>query len=203
MPAQKLLKPRRDLTNKKFGKLTVTSFSHYKQSKNRRFDIWNVKCLCGNEKKVQGNSLVTGGTCSCGCLLKANYKTLADRTRKRNSLPKGKAAFNSLINSYRTRAKLKNHSFSLTEEEFKMLVTSNCQYCGVSPKTEHRRKKANGSFLHNGIDRLDSNYGYSLSNCITACEICNKAKRDLSLEEFVNWLTRITSTNIWKKFIKA
>lgn len=66
----------RDLTNQKFGRLTVLEFSGY--ASNRKTQ-WRCKCECGNEIIVKSNSLVTGHTKSCGCLeietKKKNNKT--------------------------------------------------------------------------------------------------------------------------------
>lgn len=56
----------KDLTNKKFGRLTVISFNRIE--KKRTF--WNCICICGREKIVNGNSLLLGRTKSCGCLRK-------------------------------------------------------------------------------------------------------------------------------------
>lgn len=44
--------------------------------------------------------------------------------------------------------------------------------------------------LVNGIDRADSNRGYIKENCLPCCETCNKAKRDLAIDDFYNWLKR-------------
>lgn len=54
-----------DITGKTFNRLTVTSFSHRTQ---RRRSYWNVKCECGKETKVRGDSLKNGEVKSCGCL---------------------------------------------------------------------------------------------------------------------------------------
>lgn len=201
MPAQKLLKPRRDLTGKTFGKLTVVKFSHYELSKDRRKDFWDVNCECGNTKKSLGNTLVSGGVQSCGCLLKESYKTLGERTRKRNLLPKSEASFNTLLSNYKDRAKKKKLKFSLSKEEFKDLISKNCEYCDSIPSNFLKKKKSNGGITYNGIDRLDNNKGYIKENCITACEICNKAKRDLTLKEFTEWLSKMIRHQGWKKHI--
>lgn len=62
-----------DLTNQKFGKLTVvkkgngrtTSGGHYKAT-------WICKCECGNVVEIDGEKLRRGHTSSCGCLIKEN-----------------------------------------------------------------------------------------------------------------------------------
>ena len=59
----------KDLSNKKFGKLTVLKFlktdSHYNS-------FWLCKCDCGNEIAARADHLQRGGTKSCGCLRNKN-----------------------------------------------------------------------------------------------------------------------------------
>ena len=54
----------KDLTNCKFGKLTVLEFSYCKNRK----AYWKCKCDCGNIITIAGNSLSSGNTKSCGCI---------------------------------------------------------------------------------------------------------------------------------------
>lgn len=56
----------KDLTNKKFGKLTV--LKRVENDKNKRTQ-WLCKCECGKEKIIRGSSLTSGNTLSCGCLV--------------------------------------------------------------------------------------------------------------------------------------
>lgn len=84
----------------------------------------------------------------------------------------------------RTSYKLKCASrrgleFSLTDVEFSSLVHSECSYCGKLPNPR------------NGIDRVENTKGYTLENCVSCCFICNRAKNDMSREEFIEWATRI------------
>ena len=53
----------KDLTNIKFGRLTVVGFA---EIRNHRAH-WNVLCECGTRKTVAGNELTSGKTISCGC----------------------------------------------------------------------------------------------------------------------------------------
>lgn len=61
-----------DLTNKKFGKLTVLyrDNNHIKPS-GQPMTMWHCKCDCGNECSVSAASLKRGGTKSCGCIKKS------------------------------------------------------------------------------------------------------------------------------------
>lgn len=54
----------RDLTNKRFGSLTVL----YKIGTNKyHYNIWHCKCDCGNECNILSRELLSGDTKSCGC----------------------------------------------------------------------------------------------------------------------------------------
>ena len=60
-----------DLTNKKFGKLTVL-----KMAKERIGNeiAWDCKCDCGKEITVKGVYLRSGDTKSCGCIRRETMK---------------------------------------------------------------------------------------------------------------------------------
>ena len=57
---------RKDLTNKKFGKLTAVKYSG--KSNKIGNAIWICKCDCGNTCEVDSNNLTTLHTYSCGCI---------------------------------------------------------------------------------------------------------------------------------------
>lgn len=58
----------RDLTGRKFGRLTVVSFNGRHQK--RQGFQWNCSCECGGQKVVFGSDLTCGSVSSCGCLLR-------------------------------------------------------------------------------------------------------------------------------------
>lgn len=58
--------PFKDLTNLKYGKLTVVKLHHIKECKRKHF-YWICKCDCGNYVIVNGLNLKNGHTKSCGC----------------------------------------------------------------------------------------------------------------------------------------
>lgn len=63
--------------------------------------------------------------------------------------------------------------FDLTFEEFKQhFWQQDCFYCHEKIETV-------------GIDRIDNKKGYSLSNLIPCCKICNLMRRILTQEEFI------------------
>lgn len=57
-----------NLTDKKYGKLTVLNFNH---KNNKGVPYWNCKCECGNTAIIAAPQLKRGRTKSCGCLKSA------------------------------------------------------------------------------------------------------------------------------------
>lgn len=185
-----------DLVGKKFGKLTVIEYKgeetiKYKSatSKNK---LWLCKCDCGNEKIAKNNPLVCGKLISCGCRLKEIYSNIGI---KRKSLEKGESAWNVYYSKYKYNAKKRDRIFELTFDEFKNLCSQNCIYCGIKPNRMEpsgvKERTVNGTVLVNGIDRVDNDVHYILSNCVTCCSQCNAAKKDFTEEQWNVWLDRI------------
>lgn len=56
------------------------------------------------------------------------------------------------------------------------LVTSACYYCNTNVS------KVSGL---NGIDRMDNAKGYSISNCVSCCKVCNFVKKSLDAHTFI------------------
>lgn len=48
------------------------------------------------------------------------------------------------------------------------------------------------------IDRIDSNLGYNIENIQIVCNVVNKMKQDLSMEEFVEWTKRVLVNAVYK-----
>lgn len=56
----------RDITNEKFGRLTVLFLTNKRSSQGDA--VWHCRCDCGNEIDVSTSNLRTSNTKSCGCL---------------------------------------------------------------------------------------------------------------------------------------
>jgi 5-methylcytosine-specific restriction endonuclease McrA len=85
------------------------------------------------------------------------------------------------LNQYQQTANRKGRAWELSAEMFEWLVTSDCHYCGLKPEIMH------------GIDRINSEKGYTEDNVVTACGQCNYAKRNQPVEDFLNWVDRIAT----------
>lgn len=82
----------------------------------------------------------------------------------------------------------KQKEFKLTIEEFSNLIHQRCYYCGELPSADNvwnksgKRKMDDSLIKINGIDRIDSNKGYTADNCVACCPQCNRMKLDYSTE---------------------
>lgn len=90
-----------------------------------------------------------------------------------------------LFNDYKYRAKKRDIDFKITEDQFTYISTGQCYYCGIAFDKKIKEETCNG------VDKFYNDKGYSEDNCVPACWICNRAKSDLSPEEFFTWIKRL------------
>jgi len=172
-----------DLTGKKFGRLTVIEKVGSDKYKNI---TWLCKCECGKEKVISGPKLRNGNTKSCGCLRK-EY----ERSGIASRLPLGLASMRGVLSDYKVSAKRRKLEFNLTEEQFKELIQQNCYYCGSKPNNISKRFNCNGSYIYNGLDRIDNTKGYTIDNVVSCCRFCNMAKNNHTIQEFKEWIKKV------------
>jgi hypothetical protein len=167
-----------DLTNKKFDKLLVISFSHIQNGKT----FWKCLCDCNNETIVCGAELKRGHVKTCGCRL-GIYNTLDAKI----------LGGNNIFHIYKHSSFKRNIEFNLSLLQVHKFIYDKCHYCGSVPCTEYKitTVKSKPIVYYNGIDRIDSSIGYYDTNCVTACKTCNYAKREMSYDEFVAWIGRL------------
>lgn len=177
------------MKSRRFGKLVVLEKVGRDRHGNNR---WKCLCSCGKYTIVIAAHLRSGHTQSCGCFKK---EQMAEGARRANRLACEEASFNSLYASYRYHARRKNRTFKIPKAKFRKLTKLNCFYCGCVPATKAmHHKNQYGTYLYNGIDRLDNNKGYTKDNIVTCCKICNRAKGNMSVEDFIKWIRAIKST---------
>jgi hypothetical protein len=121
----------------------------------------------------------------CFCLLK-----------KRTGLAPIKRIYQGIV----TGAKKRKLTVELSLAEVQEMVLEPCFFCCREPYVEkfayHKKayyygKNLDESIVANGIDRLDSTKGYTKENCVSCCVYCNRAKSDLSVEEFKQQIERL------------
>jgi hypothetical protein len=166
----------KDIEYKKYGK-TV-----------RR--IIEVICECGRKKHVQYNNVRAGHSVCCGfspCRIPSN-------TGKRSI----ETSYNCLFYSYKKGAIDRGFLFDLDKDYFKKLLSNNCFYCDKKPSSLYQIKnsktgeiRAGIPLVYNGIDRFDNKKGYTLNNCVTCCEICNRMKMASTADNFKKQIKKI------------
>ena len=88
---------------------------------------------------------------------------------------RGKYSLATSFDGYKYSAKRHNREFTINGHEFCVKVAQGCFYCGLSGTTH---------IVRIGIDRIDSDIGYTFANTVGACTSCNWAKKDLGIEQF-------------------
>jgi len=78
---------------------------------------------------------------------------------------------------YKYSAQKRGYSFELTFIQFENLFHDDCYLCG---KTDAQ-----------GLDRVDNNLGYTITNTLPCCEMCNKIKWAHNLDDFITHITKI------------
>jgi len=179
-----------------FGDWTVIREAESRGKKQKKKCVL-AKCICGVEKIVQLGNLTTGSSKRCwGCGVK--HKAEINRKRAdRSGIVNKRAAYG----RYKTGARKRGLVFEIDFNQFLDLSSQNCHYCGAEPsncynlkyhKGPHKGQPRSGEpFIHNGIDRIDSENGYVKDNCVPCCKRCNLAKNDMGEAEFYNWLDRV------------
>lgn len=149
-------------------------------------------CVCGNKSKGRIDSIKAGTTKSCGCLS-------GDFISQKNRLPNNEGTVNLVLRHYKGNAKKRNLDFSLSKDEFKLLINNNCYYCGALPEisifTSSSENRRDRELVYNGIDRINNSLGYFLENCVSCCFLCNSAKSDLDHVKFLEWIKRLVIHN--------
>lgn len=161
----------------KYGKLVVLELSHV-DYKSRNFYL--CQCSCGKKKIVQEGLLKSGNTKSCGCLLK--------EAAQQKRLPNKGSQITAVLLGYKRHAKDRGYCWELARAEFEALILANCHYCKAKPANKKTTKNSLEPLYYNGIDRRNNLEGYHANNVLTCCAICNRAKGNMSYEDFIQWI---------------
>lgn len=169
----------------KFGFLVVLEMTDLRASNGSI--IWKCKCCCDSILNVPSKRLISGVTKSCGC------RRYYIRNKSTGLLSEEDRAINIILDRYVRGAKDRNLNWCLSREEFKNLIEQNCFYCRSPPdKTISLKRLDNAiNYKFSGIYRINSDQGYNISNCVPCCWICNRAKLDSDLNDFLSWIEKI------------
>lgn len=172
----------------------------FKLTKEEFFDIVQQNCsYCGimQEKGFNGIDRVDSSvgyitencvTCCamCNfmkkCLDKQTFLQRIEHILSYNKFVEGKLHpqafrdYNPTFISYLDKCGKRDISFDITQDEFYECTKQNCYLCG----------KANTLTHTNGIDRINSDIGYTKANIHTCCANCNYMKNNYTYKEFMD-----------------
>ena len=170
MPAGGRGIPYEERVGKTFGYMTILELTGVHQGKTREKRKCLCRCKCGKiVEKIVENVVSRDGT-SCGCARRISGNSGLARTYSR----------------YKSGAKNRGYSFNISREQFDKMSQDNCHYCGCEPKT-YGEQNGQGCY-YNGLDRVDNDRGYEPDNVVTCCITCNRAKHNMSYDEFKGWM---------------
>lgn len=189
----------RDLHGHRSGRLVAVRYVGLRKRARDHLNtaLWECLCDCGNVKVVESLKLINPqGTKSCGCLQREAARRNASKMHLANCKPPGQAAFAQLHRSYRAQAQRRGQEWALTIGECADLFQQPCFYCGSPPAqvvriSPPRTEFDTQTYIYNGLDRLDNACGYRLGNVVPCCKVCNHAKKDMPVDEFLRWARRL------------
>lgn len=164
------------LPGQKINRLTTISYKNKK---------WTCVCDCGNTIVVKTETLTTGNTKSCGCLKSESSKNPEKLEKMFAAVRKYEPRIASARRVWKQYC-YRDKNCSIEFDDFLLISQNNCEYCGCLPNnTFNLLDKPNGTFIYNGLDRINSTKSHTLNNVIACCYSCNKAKNNSTVEEFL------------------
>lgn len=201
-----------DLTGKIFNKLTAIKRAGTHVSSGGFSSVkWLFMCVCGNERIARSNDVIMGKVRGCKNCAKLNKQENARTNGKLGGLKRTfnfeNATFRARAAQFKSNARNRDIEWKLSLEETCELIKKDCHYCGHPPKStfdyvksrsaKDRKRLIEKNVLEivikfNGLDRVDSDLGYTKENSVPCCVDCNFAKNDKTVQEFMAWLRRIS-----------
>lgn len=181
--------------------LRVDGYFRDRDSRGRSVIRLKCTCDCGRTASPAKEKVTGGQTKSCGCLLEKSRQTLGEKRR----LPDGVASFNETYGAYKKSATERGYTFELTKNEFKEIATKPCIYCGdvltnIKRPSDAGKRTRNGYWRYTGIDRYDNSIGYTLSNSVPCCRVCNRVKTDMDVDTLKIHLQKmVDNIAIWER----
>ena len=111
---------------------------------------------------------------------------------------------------YRHKKVLKSNKEVLCFRQFKMIFKNKCFYCNAKHSFVIKDIQENDGYKIisdtivkcNGIDRIDSDKGYTKGNVVTCCRSCNILKSEMSTTDFYKYCLTVSGRFINFSMIK-
>lgn len=139
-----------DLTNQRFGRLTVIERSPVKSN----MTYWLCRCDCGKYVSVRRDKLISGNTSSCGCF--SIESTKARNTKHGGRSGRGERTYN-IWCAMRQRCRV--------DKNYAGRGITVCQEWAESYPAFRAWALSHGYSDELSIDRIDNDKGYEPSNC--------------------------------------
>ncbi len=177
-----------DLTNTVLDNFKIIERTMNKVAKHtdRIYVSWKCLCNCGTEF-IATTKEIRKGKKSCGCL--------RFTSRFRKYLTDDQAQLSKIKGHYQNSAKRRRIAWNISDELFFALLKGNCAYCKIEPSLVVEYLPKCTPVKVNGVDRIDNNLGYEPHNVTSCCKQCNRAKSNLPISEFLNWIKRFSNEN--------
>ncbi len=135
-----------DLTGQKFGRLTVIKRAENAKCSNIQ---WFCQCECGKQTIVQGGTLRSGRTKSCGCLrIKHKY-----------------AIIDKISSTYEMWKNIIQRCTNSNNSRYKDYGGRGIRVCEAWRSFDHFFEDMGERPPNTSIDRIDNNKGYYKANC--------------------------------------
>lgn len=164
----------------RFGKLRVNSKS-WVAVRERWYDCI---CDCGTEKQVRRRNLQSGYVTCCGC---DRYRRVAEKNWRGHGEISAR-----LFGQIRENAKRRKIDFNITIEQVWQKFLHQERRCAISGTTISFRHPGNRLEKDDrgtaSLDRVDSNFGYSIENVQWVHKTVNRMKMSLGQNDFLDWV---------------
>lgn len=148
-----------DMTGQRYGRLTVTSFSH-----TNHVAHWRCTCDCGNETVVSRGNLVKGQVQSCGCY-REDHRAENGAKCARHGQRSNKAKGTGRSGTYTTWEAMNMRCNNPNYEWYYMYGGRGIKVCERWRKFENFLEDMGERPEGRTLDRIDGNLGYYKANC--------------------------------------
>ena len=174
------MRPIKDYTSKRFGKIVVLSLHH--RSRNRPY--WLCQCDCGNQKILRTDCLKQTGIKSCGC----------SRRGPNNPSWKGIGEIHqSVLTKIRDDAKIRKLEFGLTLEYLWSLFVGQNKKCNLTGDILCFGQTCRDTSRTASLDRIDPDKGYVEGNVQWVHKNVNFAKQSMTQNQFVSMCKKVAN----------
>ena len=178
----------KDLTGKRFGRLTALQLAPKKNSDHS--NSWLCRCDCGKSHLTNTSALMSGRVRSCGCLQRdtvtANNGGKHPDWKGVGDIP---GAFWYRIQN---NAKKRGLAIEVNLQNIWDLFEKQNRQCALSGLPLKFGKRSGDALATASLDRIDSSQGYIPGNLQWVHKRLQQMKSDMSQQEFLMWCNTVS-----------